>query len=615
MRFEPNFNQIRGNGRSLVARATLLLALLAGACGGGGLVPYTGVAVRTLPAEFSARHAVAYGPFRSANRSTETVTSAEILQDMNLLLAGNFRLIRLFDSSDATSAPNGGSSQMILDVIRNSQLDIKVQLGVYIQSDQYADPHLSPAQQLAVKNAIAAQNQAEIQRAIALANKYADIILTVSVGNENMVSWSFNPVDPTVMQGFLSAVRSKVPQPVTSDDNWLFYSSAPDAILNNIDFVSMHSYVLLDTIYSATKWDWKQQLVPMGPARAQAMMAAAIVATQADFTAVRSYLNLKGRSDLAVVIGETGWKALPSGGEYLRASPVNQRMYFDGLSAWRDAARTSGAGLANIFYFEAFDEPWKQGDDSWGLFNVGRQARCTVQALSPAYVAEAGSCADADAVYFKILVSNPRISAGVYSAYADNPAAGAFDAWHQTPAPYLAFNAWQGGNGGTASWPQVQSAFAPGDGPNSIMITPSPDVWGWGLALGLTDLNVGEDLTNFAGPTGALNFWIKTTYPGTLEVGFLTGSTATVSAADVYIQVTSGSFGYVNDGAWHKVSIPVTSILAHAAPAFGMPSTVTADITRVSNLFVIAERYANTGDTAHKGDTTPIYIDNITWSR
>ena len=30
------------------------------------------------------------------------------------------------------------------------------------------------------------------------------------------------------------------------------------------------------------------------------------------------------------------------------------------------------------FVFEAFDEPWKQSDDKWGLFNVQRQARFVI---------------------------------------------------------------------------------------------------------------------------------------------------------------------------------------------------------------------------------------------
>ncbi|NBT92701.1 MAG: hypothetical protein EBT37_08930 [Betaproteobacteria bacterium] len=78
--------------------AGLVAVLLA--CGGGGVVPGTGVATRTLSPEFSSRKAVAYSPYRSSNRDTEVITDAMVLQDLQLLSAGGFKLIRLFDSSD-----------------------------------------------------------------------------------------------------------------------------------------------------------------------------------------------------------------------------------------------------------------------------------------------------------------------------------------------------------------------------------------------------------------------------------------------------------------------------------------------------------------------------------
>ena len=156
-----------------LTRAVLALALvtLLGACGGGGTVPLPGVQVRALSPDFATRKAVAYSPFRSANRDTETVTTAEVTQDLTLLAQGGFGLIRVFDSSTNASRPSGGSTEAILQAIQASHLDIKVQLGIYIQSGNDAF------------------NQAEIARGIALAGTYASTVLAVSVGNENMVSW------------------------------------------------------------------------------------------------------------------------------------------------------------------------------------------------------------------------------------------------------------------------------------------------------------------------------------------------------------------------------------------------------------------------------------------
>ena len=50
-----------------------------------------------------------------------------------------------------------------------------------------------------------------------------------------------------------------------------------------------------------------------------------------------------------------------------------------------------------LLYFEAFDEPWKQGDDKWGLFTVERKARYVVRSLYPSSLWDAGTFTDADA--------------------------------------------------------------------------------------------------------------------------------------------------------------------------------------------------------------------------
>ena len=169
------------------------------------------------------------------------------------------------------------------------------------------------------------------------------------------------------------------------------------------------------------------------------------------------------------------------------------------------------------------------------------------------------------------------------------------------------FDAW---NGTTASYPQSSGAAAPSDAGNGITITPSPEVWGWGLILDMP--NSTEDLSNFNVPSGRLNFSIKTTYAGKLEIGFYTGSAATSTGYDVYLPISSGQYGYVNDGAWHDVSIPISAIVARGAPAYGMPNSAALNMAQIPSLFVIADRYAVTGNTTQ---TTSIKLDAIYWSK
>ncbi|MDE2083193.1 MAG: hypothetical protein KGI90_17745, partial [Burkholderiales bacterium] len=115
-----------------------------------------------------------------------------------------------------------------------------------------------------------------------------------------------------------------------------------------------------------------------------------------------------------------------------------------------------------------------------------------------------------------------------------------------------------------------------------------------------------------------LNFSIKSTYPGKIQVGFLTGSTTANTAVQAYIVIdpSTAQYGYVNDGAWHQVSIPISAIVANATPAYGQPSTATLDMTKVTQPFTIADLYASTGKTAgFPGSTTTFNIDAIYWSK
>jgi len=253
------------------------------ACGGGGVVPSTGVSTRALSADFSTRKAASYSPFRTANRDTETVTDAHVLQDLNLLSQGGFKLIRLFDSSDTVAA------RVLRLIDANPSLDIKVMLGAYIVSE--SSPYLNDSQRASNR----VLNQAEVARAVALANSYRNIVAAVSVGNETMVSWSFVPSSTAVMAGYITSVRNQITQPVTTDDNWAFFAGVntepndPKPILNAVDFVSVHTYPLADSLYNT--WDWRQP-------SAVAMMDGAIAKAKADVNAVRANLDGRGFANL-----------------------------------------------------------------------------------------------------------------------------------------------------------------------------------------------------------------------------------------------------------------------------------------------------------------------------
>lgn len=578
----------------------LPLMLLLISCGGGGFTPAAPStqavflnSPRALPAEYLARKAVAYSPFRTNNRDTETITAAMVKQDLDLLIQGNFRLIRLFDSSNKVA-------KLVLDVIVANNMDMKVQLGAYVNTFESRIVGNNPN----VIADIKAANELELERAIKLANEYQSIVLAVSVGNETLVNWSTVPIDAGTLAGYIKKVRDRVKQPVTTDDNFLaFANPAPKPVLDQIDFAAIHIYPNIDTEFpdSPLYWDWKQLSVPAGPARAKAMMDASMVELRRQYAMVRLALDSMGLHAMPIAITETGWKAFDSEApkQAQRAHPVNQKMFYQRLETLRAEGRV-GPGPANIFYFEAFDEPWKKGDDGWGLFDVSRKARYVIQNLYPSTIWANNLLTDANAVYFELPLAQPAVTSTTYTLFSDSV----------TPTVSgLRIDAF---DGTTVARNANNADVAAGQGASSMLLTPNPKEWGWGLLWQPEarkdhetppTYSRNENLSLFA--NGNINVWVKTTYPGKIEFG-LSSLTETGESVEVLLPVGNGEYGYANNGSWNLVQIPLQAFKA---------KNPKLDFRFVVSPFYIADRYEFTGKAQNAGHTTQISIDSVHWSR
>ena len=561
---------------ALVLAVTCVLS----ACGGGEVPATQPGGKRALPDAYSTRKAVNYSPYRTDDRATEVVTRDNVLQDLGLLAQGGFTLIRTFDSSDEVAG-------LLLRTIKDTGIDIKVQLGIYLAPTAFGtDEEVAAARQI---------NDNEIARAIKLAADFNGIVIAVSVGNESV---GFGRTTPEVMADYLALVRANVTQPLTMNDVWDAFAPGPGGgggmppyVVNLLDFVSMHSYPILTT----NQWDWEQQAVPESH-RAAAMMDAAVQRVRDSYDAVRKHIDGQGQFNMPIVVGETGWKAVATSDALIYlAHPANQKMYYDRLVAWSDSARAGAGGAVAIFYFEAFDEPWKAvvnpnfDDDKWGLFNVERQARFVIQNLFPSSQWAPGDYKLPDAVYAPTVVS-PEITADRYTVYADLPTAGEAVApvaqWFGFDSPPNAF----AGEGRDATL-----AF---EGEHFMEIGPAPAAYGWGI---LTSTGQRVDLNQF-GTTGRLNFAIRTTYPGKLMFGFGTALDGAVFV--VASNINADGYGYINDGNWHQVSIPISAFVAAGARF---------DLTAVTNTLVIADIYDRTGNPG--GSEAKVFIDAVYWCK
>ena len=289
--------------------------------------------------------AVAYSGFREGqhpDRGDGAVNPSpeEVLEDLEILVEHGFRLIRMYDS--------GPNTRDTLEIIRRHDLPVRVLLGIWLDaeiSNHEGCPWLDepiPAEKLAAN---AVKNEAEIERGMALAREFADIVVAVNVGNEALVDWNDHMVPLEQVIAYVRRVKAAVEQPVTVADNyeWWIRDGAPLAA--EIDFLGVHTYPV-----------WEGKTIDEG-----------LAFTVENIDGVRRAIP-----DKPLAVLEAGWASVASEfGD--RASEAAQARYFAELSGWATETGTT------VFFFEAFDEPWKGNPDNplgaekhWGLFNVDR---------------------------------------------------------------------------------------------------------------------------------------------------------------------------------------------------------------------------------------------------
>lgn len=294
--------------------------------------------------------AICYSGFRNG-QSPETgifPSYDEIKEDL-LLLQGHWEYLRLYDCDK--------HAETVLEVIENEQLNFSIMLGVYIAAE-VSNPNCAwggvySDEQLAVNRV---QNQQNVQKLIRLANRYPDIIFSLSAGNEAAVEWTDHLVPVERIMEYVQLIKQGAKQPVTFCDNYAPWLDKLEPLVELVDFISIHTYPV---------WEYKG-------------IDEALSFTQQNFYAVADKYPHK-----SVIITEAGW-ATNSNGRGIEPHNVNeelQRTYYNELVQWSDEQ-----GILT-FIFEAFDEEWKgspeplEPEKHWGLFTVDRKPKLVMQEL------------------------------------------------------------------------------------------------------------------------------------------------------------------------------------------------------------------------------------------
>ena len=300
----------------------------------------------TLP-HFPEGRAICYSGYRHGQSPDSRVYPSleQIRQDL-LILQPHWSLLRLYDCSQ--------HAERVLEVIRRDGLDFKLMLGAYLgaEMNNVGCPWGGRFSEKQLQASIV-ENDAEVDRLIALANAYPDIVFSVAVGNEATVDWTDHLVSVQRMIELVRRVKKAVSQPVTFCENYVPWQHKLHDLVAELDFISLHTYPV---------WEYKP-------------VHEALAYTRDNYDSVaRLY------PDKPVIITEAGW-ATNSNGRGIdahNASQDLQAVYLRDLLQWTD-----DAGIL-CFVFEAFDEPWKGSPDPmepekhWGLYTVDREPKKVV---------------------------------------------------------------------------------------------------------------------------------------------------------------------------------------------------------------------------------------------
>jgi exo-beta-1,3-glucanase (GH17 family) len=320
--------------------------------------------------------AMSYGGYRTITRDN-VPTVEELKEDMKLLEAMGIKIIRTYNTQQFAQATN------ILKAIRelkneDANFEMYVMLGAWIDcknawTDQEKEHDVESLE----------NNTAEINAAVAMANEYPDIVKVIAVGNEAMINWAASYyVTPDIILKWVNHLQDlkkdgQLSQGlwVTSSDNYeswgggskLYHTKDLEALIKAVDYVSLHTYPFHESHYNPDYWYVPENEAGLSDEeKSEKAVKRAVDFAKKQYQKAADYMKSLG-VDKPIHIGETGWASV-SGGFYgengsRAADEYKQKLFYDYIRNW-----TNTAGIS-CFYFEAFDENWKDAEHPEGSEN------------------------------------------------------------------------------------------------------------------------------------------------------------------------------------------------------------------------------------------------------
>lgn len=333
--------------------------------------------------------AMSYGGYRTASRKVQPSVS-QIKEDLKILAAMNVKVIRTYN----VHLPE---ARNILRAIRelnreDSNFEMYVMLGAWIDCKN-AWTGLEPDHTQESE-----RNATEIKLAVDLAKEYPEIIKIIAVGNEAMVKWATSYyVQPEVILKWVNYLQDLKKNGelskdlwITSSDNFASWGGGSEEyhtedlvkLMNAVDYLSIHTYPMHDTHYNPAFWGIKKtESGASKEKQIETAMLRSLGYAKSQYKAVKQYMQRIGITK-PVQIGETGWASYSNelyGNAGSKAvDEYKAGIYYQMMRRWTDDNQIS------CFYFEAFDEPWKDAENPggsenhFGLFTVDGQAKFAI---------------------------------------------------------------------------------------------------------------------------------------------------------------------------------------------------------------------------------------------
>lgn len=295
-------------------------------------------------------NAICYSGYREGQSPIDDTYPSynQVVEDLKIL-EQQWKYLRIYDSSK--------HADLVLEAIRKEKLHFKVMLGsdLAAESNNPECPWGAHHSKAVLADNIIANDQ-QIDRMIELAKEYSDIVFSVSIGNEATVEWSDHQVSVQRLISFVKRIKKTVQQPVTFCENYVPWIGKLEALVAELDFISLHTYPV---------WEYKT-------------IADALKYSKHNYKTVAKHYP-----DKPVIVTEAGWttKSNGRGIDPWNASQQFQAEYYRQLMDWSFKKKIL------TFVFEAFDEPWKGSDDPlepekhWGVFTVDRKPKSVMKEL------------------------------------------------------------------------------------------------------------------------------------------------------------------------------------------------------------------------------------------